>query len=86
MVGKDRDGPRSCRDVSWIERQLVALIGGLFTMVMFAGVISQIELPIVVVADVAFLFLLRWLWKRYPENLAIVGPTPVPGTPGTNAT
>ena len=68
------------------ERQLVALIGGLFTMVMFAGVISQIELPIVVVADVAFLLLLRWLWKKYPENLAIVGPTPVPATPGTNAT
>ena len=47
------------------ERQVVALIGGLFIFIQLVGIVSQITLPLVLGADAAFLLFLRWLWKEY---------------------
>jgi hypothetical protein len=50
------------------DRQVLALIGGLFIFILLDGIISQITLPIVLAADAAFLLFLRWLWGKYPNE------------------
>jgi hypothetical protein len=52
------------------ETALVAFIGGLYAIIMFGGVLSQISLPIILFGDAAFLLFLRSLWRRYSHAAA----------------
>jgi hypothetical protein len=61
------------------ETALVALIGGLYVFIMFGGVQSQIDLPIILAGDAAFALFLRSLWRRYsapPPSTGIQLPRP----------
>ena len=46
------------------ETALLALVGGLYTIIMFGGVQSQIGLPIILAGDAAFVLFLLNLWRR----------------------
>ena len=50
-------------------RQLVSLALGLVLPIMTFGLISEIKLPLVIVADAAFLFFMRWLYRKYRPSI-----------------
>ena len=61
------------------ERALIATAAGLLLPIMVFGIIASARMPVVLLADIAALLFLRWLWKRYPAPAARsigVGVTP----------
>ncbi len=57
------------------DRALFALALGLLVPILAIGIITQVELPIVLVADALVILFFRYLWRRYP------GPEPPPVIP-----
>lgn len=58
------------------ERRFIALVLGLAIPIMTIGLISQIGLPIVLVADAAMVLFLRELWSSYPGESGITAQPP----------
>jgi hypothetical protein len=63
------------------ERHLVALCAGILVPVAVFGFLSEISVPLILIADVAALLFFRTLWRRYssetspkpPERTEITG-------------
>ncbi len=51
------------------EKQLIALSFGIILPFLVDGVIGQIELPLVLILDVALILFFRRLWRKYSEGL-----------------
>jgi hypothetical protein len=51
------------------EKQLIALSFGIILPFLIGGIVGQIELPLVLILDVALILFFRRLWQKYSKGL-----------------
>jgi len=61
------------------ERHLVALAAGAILPIAFVGIVAELPIPVTVVADLAALWFLRHLWRKYPTSTAAATISVPPG-------